>query len=356
MHAGKGVGRRARRPQCTLARRLSLALEGGILSLPESGTIAVHSPDAAADLSALPRDRTEVVSRSRRVHAAFAESGFRVAAAPQGPYALAILSLPRARAAARAALAEIVPLTRGPAVIDGQKTDGVEGFQKELGKRAVIGEVLVKAHGRIFAATEVDCAGWGAGPGRAQRPEGRPHEAPPGAFSPDRIDPGSRALADALPERMDGHVVDLGSGWGYLAAAVLARAGVASVDLVEDDLAALESSRANVDDVRARFHWADALSFRPDRLAGHVVTNPPFHAGRRADASVGEGFIRAGAGMLARHGVLWLVANRHLPYERTLAELFRDVRALGQRAGYKIFKATQPRPVRKRQPHVVFDR
>ncbi len=331
-----------------LAQRLSLALERRIVSLPESGKIAVISPDASADLSALPHERTEVVSRSLRVHRAFTESGFRVVAVPEGPYAMAILSLPRAKAAAQAALAEIVPVTCGPTVIDGQKADGVESLQRELGQRAILGEVLVKAHGRMFAATNVDCAGWNAVPEQVARPKGGAYEIPPGAFSCDGIDPGSRALADALPDRMDGHVVDLGSGWGYLADAVLDRVGVASVDLVEDDLAALEASQANLDDVRARFHWADALTFRPDPLADHVVTNPPFHAGRSADASIGQGFIRASARMLTRKGALWLVANRHLPYEKTLVEFFRDVRALGQHAEYKLFKATRPRPIRKR--------
>ena len=330
-----------------LAQRLSLALEREIVSLPKDGKIAMVLPEAGADLSALPRERTEVVSRSFRVHRAFSESGYRVVSAPEGPYALAILSLPRAKAAALAALAEIVPVTRGPTVIDGQKTDGVESLQRELGQRALVGEVLVKAHGRMFAATEIDCAGWNAVPGQVARPNGGVYRTSHGAFSSDGVDPGSRALAEALPDRMDGHAVDLGSGWGYLAEAVLERCA-ASVDLVEDDLAALEASRANLDDARARFHWTDALTFRPASLADHVVTNPPFHAGRNADASIGQGFIRASARMLARKGTLWLVANRHLPYEWTLVEVFRDVRTLGQHAEYKLFKAVRPRPIRER--------
>lgn len=331
-----------------LALRLSLALERKVVSLPERGKIAVVSPDASTDLSALPRERTEVISRSHRVHRAFTESGFRVVAVPEGPYAMAILSLPRAKTAAQAALAEIVPITRGPTVIDGQKTDGVESVQRELTQRAILGEVLVKAHGRMFAATNIDCTGWDAVPDHVTRPQGGAYETSPGAFSCDGIDPGSRALADALPDRMDGHVVDLGSGWGYLADAVLERASVVSVDLVEDDLAALEASQANLSDFRARFHWADALTFRPNPLADHVVTNPPFHVGRSADASIGQGFIRASARMLTRKGTLWLVANRHLPYEKTIVEAFRDVRTLGQHAEYKLFKATRPRSVRKR--------
>ena len=118
-----------------LALRLSLALESGDLELPETGRIAVIAPPVEADLSALPKDRVTVVSGFYPAHHGFETRGYEAKVTPEGPYALSILCLPRAKAEARAALAEIVPLTEGPVVIDGQKTDGVESVLKELRKR-----------------------------------------------------------------------------------------------------------------------------------------------------------------------------------------------------------------------------
>ena len=47
--------------------------------------------------------------------------------------------------------------------------------------------------------------------------------------------------------------------------------------------------------------------------------------------------------MLRPDGTLWLVANRHLPYEAALAERsFRDVAEIGSDPGFRLIRATQP--------------
>jgi len=84
---------------------------------------------------------------------------------------------------------------------------------------------------------------------------------------------------------------------------------------------------------------------------GAVLCNPPFHPGRRPDPELGRAFIAAAAGMLAPQGSLWLVANRHLPYEAALEALFADVRPLGADPRYKLIHASRPRraPVRSQR-------
>ena len=73
-----------------------------------------------------------------------------------------------------------------------------------------------------------------------------------------------------------------------------------------------------------------------------MVTNPPFHRDRAGDPGLGRAFIAAAAGLLAPAGSLWMVANRHLPYEDTLAALFRDVAEVGGTPGFKVIQARQP--------------
>ena len=70
--------------------------------------------------------------------------------------------------------------------------------------------------------------------------------------------------------------------------------------------------------------------------------NPPFHTDRRADPELGRAFIRAAARMLTRSGQLWMVANRHLPYEALLGELFAKVDETGGNTRFKILHATRP--------------
>ena len=100
-------------------------------------------------------------------------------------------------------------------------------------------------------------------------------------------------------------------------------------------------------DPRARFHWADAVSFRPEGVIDAVVCNPPFHVTRAAEPGLGAAFIKAAAAMLHPGGTLWLVANRHLPYGAVLTETFRDAEEIGGDGAFRLVRAS--RPVRARR-------
>ncbi len=255
----------------------------------------------------------------------------------EGPAGSVVVSLPRERDAARDRIARAMRLGC-PVLVDGQKTDGVDAMLKEIRRRGRIGPVISKAHGKLFVVEAADLADWVAEP--ARNAAGR--LAPPGGFSADGIDPGSAALLGALPP-LSGRVVDLGAGWGALAAAVLESGAVTGCDLVEAHRPSLACARANVDDPRANFHWADATGWRPETPADHVVTNPPFHRGRAGDPELGRAFLATAAASLGPRGTLWVVANRHLPYESTLDSLFAEVEERPGTASYKIHRAARPR-------------
>lgn len=159
----------------------------------------------------------------------------------------------------------------------------------------------------------------------------------PGVFSWNRLDPGTALLQRHLPA-FSGDGADLGAGLGILARSVLALPGVRTLTLVEIDRRAVEASRANVLDPRARFLWADVRSAELTDL-DFVVSNPPFHAEGIEDRALGQAFITAAARMLRRSGTLVLVANRHMPYEDTLRSAFRSMTVLADEAGYKIIEA-----------------
>jgi len=333
--------------------RLTLALQSGALVLPASGRIAVWRPVAGDDLSPLPRGRVTVLTGFRPDHDHFRDLGWETAPdaspdapppavpPPAAPYVAGLVCLTRSRAQARALLAraadEVAP--GGPIAVDGQKTDGIDSILRELGRRVPLSEPIAKAHGKI--------AVFAAGPGledwRARDRDLGGFVTRPGVFSADGPDRGSELLAQALPERLGPWVVDLGAGWGYLGRAILAREGVRHLDLVEAEAEALACARRNITDPRARFHWEDARSFRPGGAVDAVVANPPFHTGRRPDPALGEDFVAAAARMLAPGGTLWLVANRHLPYDRALAANFSQVEAAGGDASFRIIRATRPR-------------
>lgn len=264
-----------------------------------------------------------------------------------GPFDLAVLAMPRARARATAWVASAAALLEpgGRLAVDGAKTDGIDSLYRALRTRLVATDTLTKGHGRIFSGriggdrlTDLTPPAMAAAPG---------FQTAPGVFSADGIDAGSAALAAALPAALRGRVADLGAGWGWLSAQILARDGVTALHMVEADHMALQAARANVPDPRAQAHWADATAWQAPVPLDAVVMNPPFHTGRAPDASLGQAFIAAAARLLAPQGGLWLVANRHLPYETTLETLFSEWRMLDSPTGFKILHATRPRTARK---------
>lgn len=159
----------------------------------------------------------------------------------------------------------------------------------------------------------------------------------PGVFSWDRLDAGTNALLQVLPE-FSGAGADFGAGIGLLALTVLASPKVTRLTLVELDRRAVEVSRRNVGDPRAAFVWGDVRQTDLKDL-DFVVSNPPFHEGGGEDKTLGQAFIRSAGGALRKGGALWIVANRHLPYEAILAESFAKVRLVAEGGGYKVFEA-----------------
>lgn len=321
------------------AARLSLAFPD-----PPAGRALLLGPPADLDRDRFAPGLTALVQADAGSHAALSQRGWSVTPeAPDGPFDQAVVFLPRARAAQRARVAEAAArLPVGAALwIDGTKSDGVETMLRDLRALAPVEPPISKAHGKLFRLT-IPGGDW-LPPDWAARDaqiEGG-FLTRPGVFSADGPDPASRLLAEALPAKLPSRVVELGAGWGWLAGQMLARQGLGVLHLVEADHEAIALARRNLTDPRVQFHWADATSFRLPEPVNGVVMNPPFHgADGAADPRLGAAFIRSAAGLLTGAGRLWMVANRHLPYERELQTHFRQVEEFGGDSRFKLLTAT----------------
>ena len=202
---------------------------------------------------------------------------------------------------------------------------GAARYEKHLGELAGSVSTLSKHHCRAFWARKtpelnrdlldrwLDC-------GRPRPLEGDARFVTiPGVFSWNKVDPGSRLLAETLPSGLAGRVADLGAGWGFLAHSILERhPHVRALHLYDADAVALDLARRNL----ASFHqrskctiaceWHDVTQGLGFAQFDAIVMNPPFHAGREADPQLGQKFIAAAAAALLPGGQVWLVANRFL--------------------------------------------
>ncbi|WP_425043166.1 class I SAM-dependent methyltransferase [Primorskyibacter sp. S87] len=324
-----------------MSPRIELALEAG---LPLSGQITALLPTPEQDLTVLGSD-VQVVQPFKPFHDHFQRLGYSCVPEPSGSAENVILFLPRAKAQAKALVALACAMSSGWVVVDGAKTDGVDSLLKEIRKRVPVEGPVAKAHGKIFwfSAGGDAFSDWNA-PDAQQVNEFR---TAPGVFSADGIDPASKLLADSLPKKLGRHVADLGAGWGYLSSRILTDETVQSLDLVEADHTALECAKLNISDPRARFHWADATGWVAGQRLDAVVMNPPFHNSRAGDPGLGQAFIANAAKLLSPSGSLWMVANRHLPYETTLESQFVNVQEIAGDNRFKVFHAARPTRARR---------
>lgn len=165
----------------------------------------------------------------------------------------------------------------------------------------------------------------------------------PGLFSWSKIDQGSKLLAQCLrQEELIGPVADFGAGYGYLATQLQPRL---TVHLFEEDLRGLVCAQHNLANRRNTFaHWCDLSDLRtwpagaPETFAT-IITNPPFHTGKKDVAALGQLFAILAHRRLSPGGCLWLVGNTHLGYPRFLQSLFQQVEVRAQHEGFTIVKA-----------------
>ena len=161
----------------------------------------------------------------------------------------------------------------------------------------------------------------------------------PGVFSWDRLDAGSALLIGALP-KLTGKGADFGCGIGVLSAAVLAASpGVTALAANDRDSRAVDCARRNLSDPRASVEWRDLIADAPQDGLDFVVMNPPFHEGGAEDRGLGLAFVKAAYRALRKGGVLWMVANRHLPYDQAVAGLFRETTRRAEARGFKVLEA-----------------
>ena len=283
---------------------------------------------------------------------ALSAAGLRVRAdVPDGKFPLVLVLLPRQREQSRALLAHALQARAagGVLVVAAANGEGARSAESDLRQLAAPVHSLSKYRCRVFWA-DADAqllhaellAHWLALDAPRPVVDGR-FLSRPGLFAWDRIDTASALLASWLPPDLVGEAADLGAGFGYLSTELLARCpGLRSLDLFEADARALELARENLRGapIPCRFHWHDVAAGLSARF-DVIISNPPFHQGRADDPDLGRAFIQAAAAALRPHGRLWLVANRHLPYEQALAQGFASVRQVAMQDGFKVIEAVK---------------
>lgn len=161
----------------------------------------------------------------------------------------------------------------------------------------------------------------------------------PAVFSQGRLDEGTAMLLYALCEaEQTQNALDLGCGCGIVGMC-LKRLGHLKITASDISAQALYLSCKN-----AKLNDIDGIIYRSaDMLKALdsydlIAVNPPFHRGIATTIAPTLRMIQEAPAHLNKGGVMYMVANGHLPYEKYLKDSFNNVSIVKENPRYKVYK------------------
>ncbi len=172
----------------------------------------------------------------------------------------------------------------------------------------------------------------------------------PGVFSHGRLDEGTALLLRHLPSDIRGSVLDFGCGSGVIGATIKWRHPDCDVSLVDSNAFALVAAQRtfSVNGLTPRaIRPVDGIDGVGDQRFDLIVSNPPFHQGIGTDYTVVSRFLHSCEQHLTDAGVLVMVANRFLPYERMMPKVLQ-MSLVAEDTKFKVLRGRMHRSGRPR--------
>jgi 16S rRNA G1207 methylase RsmC len=162
----------------------------------------------------------------------------------------------------------------------------------------------------------------------------------PGVFSSGQVDYATQFLLETFTPTPDElQIADVGSGNGVISRAMQIHNPEATLHLIDDSILAIESSKLNMHEENAHFHWTDTMEDMEDQSIDLALSNPPFHFGHETNIEISVNLFREVAGLLKPGGRFVCVANNHLGYLSHLKKFFKSVDVLARNDKFVIYES-----------------
>ncbi len=161
-----------------------------------------------------------------------------------------------------------------------------------------------------------------------------------GVFSKDKIDKGSRLLAETVLVNRDDHILDLGCGYGVIGLTLAALAPEGQVLLVDVNTRSLELAQENAKLnglTNVNFRFSDGFT-AVEETFDLIVTNPPIRAGKGVYYPFVDGafdHLRSGG----RFAAVVQTKQGAKSFAQKIETVFGNVETLAKSGGYRILLA-----------------
>ena len=160
-----------------------------------------------------------------------------------------------------------------------------------------------------------------------------------GIFSGGKIDAATDFLITNLNIPSNAHfILDLACGNGIIGLNIMQNTALSELHLLDDSHLAIASAKMNIRSEQAFFHHAYHLNDFKNNTFDWIITNPPFHFGHTIDIGIPLQLFKEAYEKLAPNGILTIVANKNLGYEKHLRALFKQVSIVNQNHQFKIYE------------------
>lgn len=183
-------------------------------------------------------------------------------------------------------------------------------------------------------------------------------------FCKDQIDVGGRFLVEHMPDlpvsQNDINVIDLGCGNGLLGVSFLRQnqqqinqhklSHQITMTFCDESFMAIQSAQYNVSKITPElvdncdFVQDDCLTQQAENSADLILCNPPFHQQQAITTHIAEQMIQHAKTTLKPGAELYLVANRHLPYQGMLKKQFGGFRVVASNSKFTLYHCVKRKP------------
>jgi 16S rRNA G1207 methylase RsmC len=164
-----------------------------------------------------------------------------------------------------------------------------------------------------------------------------------GVFSPGRLDLGTSVLLHKVPRPgpdTTGALLDLGCGYGPIAAVLATAAPAATVYAVDVNTRALDLVRGNAENLGVNITAATPDEVPPDQRFQQIWSNPPIRVGKDELHALLDRWLPR----LTDDGTAWLVVSRNLGADSLQHWLLGrgwEARRYASQKGYRVLQVTR---------------